>query len=114
MRSNAGPAGGKSVGPERRQGARDTMVSGKVPAMSIADDLSRLHELHQRGGLTEAEFALAKARILGETLAAADPRPSQSGDGPASRPALPEYRPTPWPGSAWAAVVALLIVIVIL
>lgn len=30
----------------------------------IADELKRLHELHQAGALTDAEFEQAKARIL--------------------------------------------------
>lgn len=33
--------------------------------MSLADDLAALDQLHQRGGLTDAEFAHAKARLLG-------------------------------------------------
>ena len=35
--------------------------------MSIADQLDQLAALHQRGGLTDAEFAQAKARVLGQT-----------------------------------------------
>jgi phage shock protein C len=30
----------------------------------IADELKRLHELHQAGALTDAEFEQAKARVL--------------------------------------------------
>jgi phage shock protein PspC (stress-responsive transcriptional regulator) len=33
--------------------------------MSNADELSKLSELHQRGVLSEEEFAQAKARVLG-------------------------------------------------
>jgi phage shock protein PspC (stress-responsive transcriptional regulator) len=33
--------------------------------MSLADDLQRLEELHQRGALTAEEFGRAKARLLG-------------------------------------------------
>ena len=33
--------------------------------MAITDELSKLGELHQRGVLTDEEFARAKARLLG-------------------------------------------------
>ncbi|MBS0292628.1 MAG: SHOCT domain-containing protein, partial [Proteobacteria bacterium] len=33
--------------------------------MSIADELSKLDELRQRGTLSDAEFARAKERLLG-------------------------------------------------
>jgi phage shock protein C len=33
--------------------------------MSVSDEIKRLHELHQAGALTDAEFAQAKARALG-------------------------------------------------
>jgi phage shock protein C len=39
--------------------------------MSLADELSRLEELHQRGSLNAEEFAQAKARLL-----AGEARPS--------------------------------------
>lgn len=32
--------------------------------MTISDELSRLHELHQRGGLSDEEFARAKAKLI--------------------------------------------------
>jgi len=32
--------------------------------MSISDELSKLHDLHQRGGLSDEEFARAKARLI--------------------------------------------------
>lgn len=32
--------------------------------MNIADEIKRLHELHQAGALTDAEFAQAKAKLL--------------------------------------------------
>lgn len=32
--------------------------------MTFTDQLTRLHELHQRGGLTDDEFARAKARLI--------------------------------------------------
>ncbi len=34
--------------------------------MSLADDLDRLHALHQRGALSDGEYAQAKARVLGQ------------------------------------------------
>jgi phage shock protein C len=37
--------------------------------MSIADEIKRLHELHQAGALTDAEFEQAKAKLLaGQTV----------------------------------------------
>ena len=35
--------------------------------MGIANDLERLAELHRSGAISDAEFASAKARALGET-----------------------------------------------
>ncbi|MBC3860789.1 PspC domain-containing protein [Undibacterium jejuense] len=32
--------------------------------MNIADEIQRLHELHQSGALSDAEFAQAKAKLL--------------------------------------------------
>jgi len=32
--------------------------------MNIADEIKRLHELHQSGALTDAEFAQAKEKLL--------------------------------------------------
>lgn len=32
--------------------------------MPLTDELTRLDELHRRGGLTDEEFSLAKARLL--------------------------------------------------
>jgi len=32
--------------------------------VNIADEIKRLHELHQAGALTDAEFAQAKAKLL--------------------------------------------------
>lgn len=45
----------------------------------ISDEIRRLHELHQAGALSDAEFELAKARVLsgaapGSTGAGAGPR----------------------------------------
>ncbi|MDQ2988736.1 MAG: PspC domain-containing protein [Pseudomonadota bacterium] len=33
--------------------------------MSVSDEIKRLHELHQAGALSDAEFAQAKAKALG-------------------------------------------------
>ncbi len=33
--------------------------------MNIADEIKRLHELHQSGALTDVEFVQAKAKLLG-------------------------------------------------
>jgi phage shock protein PspC (stress-responsive transcriptional regulator) len=38
--------------------------------MSLGDELSRLHELHQRGALSDEEFARAKAKVLDESAPA--------------------------------------------
>ena len=35
--------------------------------MALSDELTKLHELHQRGAMTDDEFARAKARMLGGT-----------------------------------------------
>lgn len=43
--------------------------------MSITDELRRLHELHQSGALTDAEFAKAKASIFGP-----EPTPTEPAD----------------------------------
>jgi phage shock protein PspC (stress-responsive transcriptional regulator) len=37
--------------------------------MSIADEIKRLHELHQSGALSDAEFAQAKEKLLGSANA---------------------------------------------
>ncbi|SEN29975.1 phage shock protein C (PspC) family protein [Duganella sp. CF517] len=41
--------------------------------MSVAEEIKRLHELHQAGALSDAEFAAAKARLL-------DAEPYRPGD----------------------------------
>lgn len=35
--------------------------------MNLADEIQRLHELHQSGALTDAEFAQAKSKLLQST-----------------------------------------------
>lgn len=39
--------------------------------MAMSDELTRLAELHQRGALSDDEFARAKARLLGDPAAPA-------------------------------------------
>jgi phage shock protein C len=34
-------------------------------SMTVSDELTRLHELHQAGALTDAEYETAKAKVLG-------------------------------------------------
>lgn len=41
--------------------------------MALSDELNRLDELHQRGALSDEEFARAKARLIGEAPAAGEP-----------------------------------------
>jgi phage shock protein C len=36
--------------------------------MSVSDEIKRLHELHQAGALTDAEYEQAKARVLGNQV----------------------------------------------
>ncbi|RYE64827.1 MAG: PspC domain-containing protein [Oxalobacteraceae bacterium] len=47
----------------------------------IADEIKRLHELHQAGALTDAEFEQAKAKILSSANASLDKAGSTSGAG---------------------------------
>ena len=44
----------------------------------IADEIKRLHELHQAGALTDAEFEQAKARILSSANISLDKASSTS------------------------------------
>ena len=44
--------------------------------MPLADEIAKLHELHERGALTDAEFERAKARVI-------DGAASETGAGPA-------------------------------
>ncbi len=37
--------------------------------MTLAEELTKLEEMHRRGGLTDSEFAQAKARLLQSTMA---------------------------------------------
>ncbi|MGZ8341450.1 MAG: PspC domain-containing protein [Telluria sp.] len=51
--------------------------------MNISDEIKRLHELHQAGALTDAEFEQAKARLLSGAADLNKPhnQPSGGGDG---------------------------------
>jgi phage shock protein PspC (stress-responsive transcriptional regulator) len=46
--------------------------------MTLAQELENLEQMRNRGALTEAEFAQAKARLLQPTAAAAAPRVNPS------------------------------------
>ena len=48
--------------------------------MALSDELAKLHDMHQRGALTDEEFSRAKARLLEGSTAHADT--------PAASPAL--------------------------
>jgi phage shock protein C len=52
--------------------------------MNVSDEIKRLHELHQAGALTDAEFEQAKARVLAGSVNLekdrASPSSSSSGD----------------------------------
>ena len=47
----------------------------------IADELKRLHELHQAGALNDAEFEQAKAKILSGSRVNLDKGAATAGDG---------------------------------
>ena len=47
----------------------------------IADEIKRLHELHQAGALTDAEFEQAKAKILSSANVRLDKAGSTTGAG---------------------------------
>ena len=46
--------------------------------MVLSDELAKLQELHQRGGLTDDEFSRAKARVLDDAAGPNEP-PSATG-----------------------------------
>jgi phage shock protein C len=46
--------------------------------MNISDEIKRLHELHQAGALTDAEFEQAKAKLLATSVNL--DKPAGSGD----------------------------------
>ena len=49
--------------------------------MNISDEIKRLHELHQAGALTDAEFEQAKARLLSASADLNKPSHSLGGNG---------------------------------
>ncbi len=54
--------------------------------MNISDEIKRLHELHQAGALTDAEFEQAKAKVLAANVnlnkaAGSGPGPASPGNG---------------------------------
>ena len=53
--------------------------------MPVADDIERLHALHARGALSDAEFAQAKAQVLSAAPGAA-PEAAPGAPGAAPRP----------------------------
>ena len=50
--------------------------------MNVSEEIKRLHELHLAGALSDAEFAQAKAKLLGNINM--DKSDSPSGSGPAN------------------------------
>ncbi len=48
--------------------------------MLLSDELNKLHELHQRGALSDEEFLRAKARLLDSTLPTGNDPPLQALD----------------------------------
>ncbi len=50
----------------------------------IADEIKRLHELHQAGALTDAEFEQAKAKILSQSTVNLNKGTAASGSGSGS------------------------------
>jgi len=55
--------------------------------MSVAEEIERLQALRDRGTLSEAEFAQAKARVLGATAGAAPGAAAGTAPGGAAAPA---------------------------
>ncbi len=55
--------------------------------MNIPDEIKRLHELHQAGALTDAEFEQAKAKLLAQSSVSLNKPGELPPPGPAPRPA---------------------------
>ena len=49
--------------------------------MNISDEIKRLHELHQAGALTDAEFEQAKAKLLSASADMNKPGYTSAGNG---------------------------------
>ena len=64
--------------------------------MNVSDEIKRLHELHQAGALTGAEFELAKANVLSGAVNL--DKPSGSGDFASEIGALRRSRSDRWLG----------------
>jgi len=62
----------------------------------IADELKRLHELHQAGALTDAEFETAKAKVLASTVNLNKASSASSGSFAAELNALRRSRTDRW------------------
>jgi phage shock protein PspC (stress-responsive transcriptional regulator) len=65
--------------------------------MNVSDEIKRLHELHQAGALTDAEFERAKAKTLGGTVSLDKPG-AGSGDFVTEIGALRRSRTDRWLG----------------
>jgi phage shock protein PspC (stress-responsive transcriptional regulator) len=72
--------------------------------MSLSDELARLHELHQRGALSDDEFARAKRRLIDE----ADPRAGTAAPALAAVNALRRSRRDRWVAGVCGGVAAAL------
>lgn len=53
------------AGQQQAAGAAPPAGQGEAATPSAADQLAQLSSLHQQGALTDAEFAAAKAHVLG-------------------------------------------------
>ena len=54
--------------------------------MNIADEIKRLHELHQAGALTDVEFEQAKAKLLASSPVSLDKPGSHGAGNPGGNP----------------------------
>jgi Host cell surface-exposed lipoprotein len=101
----ASPDMHERVGRELESLAAATQAAAASPQASassteLAADLERLGNLHERGLLTDEEFADAKARTFGKESAppaapSAAPEPSSAPSQPVSPPVLPTPSPPP-------------------
>jgi phage shock protein C len=66
--------------------------------MNVSDEIKRLHELHQAGALTAAEFEQAKAKALGSTVSLDKPSGSGGSDLASEIGALRRSRTDRWLG----------------
>ena len=64
----------------------------------IADEIKRLHELHQAGALSDAEFDAAKARVLSSSTVHLDKEPLAADNPMAGINALRRSRTDRWLG----------------